>query len=747
MAAPFTDYQHPIPPEGVPYQPAWDGSGNDACLAWSAFLPDHMLLRARVGDGSSVVLASGDAVGAPGVVRGGGGGWVVAAPILNDGRWAVRCFAVTEGGEREELPSFAEGEGLVESVRLAPGDPGPFAAAAAADGTATLLRWTAGSASWEPQFAAPTSLHAERPAVHVDGLGAPVLAYDGWDGSGYGVYLQTATAVMEVSHGLPGWHLTPDVLCAADGAIWLAWVRVTDIRSPEGVVDSQNEIVVARVEAGKDGLHLRRRRIVDELSHGLTDTSPRPEGVWGYLGRRRHPMLVHAGGRPFLVWEQKRNHSGGTRDNVGVLWERVLEAEAVGEAAPAHCGALGYEVAGSKESADRDYWVACYRGAHTDEREVLLLRRGRNLSQVLPRYPASMWRGWTPVATPVEPTAPARPEVYVNGRCYRLYWFDLHCHSVLSADAEGEVDECYRTARRKAGIDGILITDNDHYLVPLSQMEWHTNLALAEELYEPGGFLPLIGYEWTSRPFVGKRQVVDHRSVLLGRPAQDIVRWNEAAGNAEALYSFVAQHDGFVHAHHQRWDLLGHPVEANVEAASSWDAYLHRDPSVYHEALDAGHRIGLIGGSDEHRRNPGLGGALTGVWAEELTRESVMEALAAHRCFATAGRKPSVWITANGAPMGGRLAADRIDFQIAVEAAEPMQSAALIRDGERIREWDCAGDTALASEHQDLPGAGTHWYYLAITYPGRDYDRRELPANLQQARGPFAWTSPIWVDA
>ncbi len=747
MAAPFTDHEHPIPPDGVPYRPAWDGDSASACVAWSAYLPDRMLLRARVNDAPSVVLASGEAVGPPAVIRAGGGGWVAAAPISAHKRWAVRCFAVTEGGEREELAPFADGEQLIESVRLARGDAGLFAAAAAAGGAATLFRRAAEGGDWDKVFAAPVGLHAARPAVHVDGMGAPLLAYDGWDGAGYGVYLQTAAGVVEVSHGLPGWHLAPDVLCAADGAVWLAWVRVTDICSPEGVVDSLNQIVVARVEATADGLDVRRRRTVDELSHGLTDTSPKPEGVWGYLGRRRHPMLVNAGGRPFLVWEQKRNHHGGTRENVGVLWERLLDRDRIGEAAPAHCGALGYEIAGSKESSGREYRFACYRGAHSDEREVLVLRHGRNLSQVLPRYPASMWRGWSAVSTPVEPSAPTRPEVHVDGRCYRLYWFDLHCHSVLSADAEGEVDECYRTARHKAGIDGILVTDNDHYVVPLSHMEWRTNLALADELYEPGSFVPLIGYEWTCRPFVRGQQIVDHRSVFLGRSTQNIVRWSEVGADAQALYSFVAEHDGFVHAHHQSWNLLGHPVEANVEAASSWDAYLHRDPSGYHAALEAGHRIGLIGGSDEHRRNPGLGGALTGVWAEELTRESIMEALAAHRCFATAGRKPTVWMTANGAPMGRRVRADRVDFQIVLETAEPMQSVSLIRDGATISAWDCVDKTRVEVQYADVPGAGPHWYYVTITFPGKDYDRRELPASLQQARGPFAWTSPIWVDA
>ena len=51
--------------------------------------------------------------------------------------------------------------------------------------------------------------------------------------------------------------------------------------------------------------------------------------------------------------------------------------------------------------------------------------------------------------------------------------------------------------------------------------------------------------------------------------------------------------------------------------------------------------------------------------------------------------------------------------------------------------------TTMAAEYEDarcLPGE--HFYYLAVqqTTPWREW-----PSNVAIARGPHAWSSPVWV--
>jgi len=58
-----------------------------------------------------------------------------------------------------------------------------------------------------------------------------------------------------------------------------------------------------------------------------------------------------------------------------------------------------------------------------------------------------------------------------------------------------------------------------------------------------------------------------------------------------------------------------------------------------HDYLDAGERLGFTGSGDSHYRNPGFNGAVTGLWCTGVDRASVLEALRARRCYATAGQR------------------------------------------------------------------------------------------------------------
>ena len=739
----FEDHLHRIPESGVPYAPAWDG--DDArCVAWMAYRPECDLLRVRVGDMEREVLRA-DAVGKPATIQTAADEWQVAAPVCEEDAWSCRRFRVTADGFTE-LPPLAESGGFIETVRLLSDGAGGVLAAltreAPGGARATLLR--ASGDAVEELLGTPANLSAYRPTA-VLFQGEPALVFDAWDGAAYGVYLQTAEGVTRLSDASSkAWHLAADAGTGDDGALYAAWIRDTDVMNPEGVADARCELMAVRVTARDGAIQVQSFGAIDDLSHGLMDLSPDPQGVWGYCGRRRHPMLLNTPEGMRVLWEQKEIHNGPTRQNRGVLWSRQLNASGASDAVALAEGALYYEIAGSHRAGSSPA-VACYEGMFTDERRIVY----KTLSDAplqKTRLPREAWRGWRPVTLPLPVMAqPERPAIEVDGKTYSLYWFDLHCHTALSGDAAGEVDECYRTARRKAAIDGVLVTDNDHYVVPLNHNEWRTNCALADAFTAPGEFVGLIGYEWTCRREVNGQLEVDHRSVLLPKPTKDIVRWNEVGSDLEPLYDFVKREGGFTHAHHQVWHLLGDPMEVNIEAASSWEPYLERRPEVYNDALKAGRRIGVIGGSDEHRRNPGLGGALTGVWAESLTRESVLDALRNRRCLATTGHRVMVDLRVNGRPMGETVRANEVNLSLRVEAPVGIRSVELIRDGEVVETWPVEGARAFSTERTERLEPGEHFYYVKASLEGVVLFRETLPSNLQQLLGPRAWTSPVWV--
>lgn len=84
-----------------------------------------------------------------------------------------------------------------------------------------------------------------------------------------------------------------------------------------------------------------------------------------------------------------------------------------------------------------------------------------DLSRGKPFQFQDWWRGWEAIRLPLRPDPP-RSSVELDGRKYSLYWADLHVHSGLTPDAEGEVDELVHFARDKSRLHVVVIQGNDY---------------------------------------------------------------------------------------------------------------------------------------------------------------------------------------------------------------------------------------------------------------------------------------------
>jgi hypothetical protein len=113
------------------------------------------------------------------------------------------------------------------------------------------------------------------------------------------------------------------------------------------------------------------------------------------------------------------------------------------------------------------------------------------------------------------------------------------------------------------------------------------------------------------------------------------------------------------------------------------------------EALEKGYRVGFTAGSDDHKGRPGAAypgsgsfgvyGGLTCIWAEELTREGLWEALKARRCYGTTGQRIRLEVTADGQRMGSEYAADGPpELQVRVWGTAPIERVDVFRGLEQV---------------------------------------------------------------
>lgn len=131
--------------------------------------------------------------------------------------------------------------------------------------------------------------------------------------------------------------------------------------------------------------------------------------------------------------------------------------------------------------------------------------------------------------------------------------------------------------------------------------------------------------------------------------------------------------------------------------------------------LNAGCKVGIIGGTDHYR---GVGPnhyCLTGFWVKERTGAGVMEAIRHRRTVGMADAKIGLWASLNGQPMGSEVTvAGDVSIDVSVACASGIRRACLIRDGELLP-WQDVDSTQTAFRLTDPdPPAGDHWYVVTV---------------------------------
>ncbi|MGD9494673.1 MAG: DUF3604 domain-containing protein [Armatimonadota bacterium] len=353
----------------------------------------------------------------------------------------------------------------------------------------------------------------------------------------------------------------------------------------------------------------------------------------------------------------------------------------------------------------------------------------------------------------------------------RVYFGDLHVMTGwLGKNMLGDTEYAYRWARDVEGLDFCVVTNRG------DAAHWADDLALDDQFNEPGRFatLPALERGWRrghKNIYFRSSQGVPPMPSLeieemfewldgLDVPAMAIAHHPNCHSETSRYYAWGPQDWTTVDARFERLaeitqcrgsfeaDALGGAVSLGGLGASIQDA------------LAMGHRLGFVGGTDNHRAQPGsprsdlgglvadeiIGGGLTAVFAPALTREAIFDALWARRCYATTSTRILLDVRLGEHRMGAELSAqDAAAFAhervLHIEAIgrRDLARVEVVRNNETVESVAIDGDRASLTYTDPMPltevpavsaaAPAVVFYYVRVI----------------QADGNMAWSSPIWL--
>lgn len=287
------------------------------------------------------------------------------------------------------------------------------------------------------------------------------------------------------------------------------------------------------------------------------------------------------------------------------------------------------------------------------------------------------------------------PEAYSR---LNLYYGDLHNHCDVSY-GHGTLEAAFRNARLQLDFASVTVhgswpdlpTDDPalDYLVDYhrkgfqqARQKWASYLAQTDAENHDGHFVTFPSFEWHSC------QYGDHCIYFKDGDAPPILDDNDIAALRDTLRSLnkpallLPHHIGYKQGYRGiDWDAFSDELSPVVEVFSfhglseSTDGpypYLHsmgprHQQSTAQDGWARGNIFGIVGSTDHHNAFPGsYGYGRLAVWAAELTRDGIWQAIDQRRTYALTGDRIELAFSVNGHPMGA-IAPPAHDRQIAVQ--------------------------------------------------------------------------------
>jgi hypothetical protein len=335
-----------------------------------------------------------------------------------------------------------------------------------------------------------------------------------------------------------------------------------------------------------------------------------------------------------------------------------------------------------------------------------------------------------------------------------LYWGDIHGHSGL-CDGTGTPDNYYQYARDVAGLDISALTTHDaHGFLPLDEDEetWTLIRERTDFYYRPGDFVTFLGYEWTNWTY-GHQHVI-----FLNSEEGRVCSFRDPkSSDPKGLWECLKGKKAFTIPHHvgggpvpTDWNFYDPSFQPLTEICSIHGnceyygalkgIYSPQEGHFVQDALARGYKLGIIASGDSHnahpgRRDPGaLTAGLMGVYAEELTRESICKALQERSFYATTGPRILIDFSVNSNTMGQSVRIDNEHSARSITGSvigtDMIREVTVIKNGSDLFVEKGSGREKTINYSDTTPVKAGDYYYLRVV----------------QEDDEIAWSSPIWFE-